>query len=127
MAYLNRKGRSQMLSLKTTKVVLHRELNDREALEHLNAAGGLAWVAPVTLPTSAFVASMALQRKVRTLSVLHRCREAYERGSNEILATRRYVPLDFSTIHIRVSADGSIQTFQTSTHNLVLSLRSQTD
>lgn len=79
MAYLHAKSRSQILASETTNFDLYRELDDQEISEHPTAASRFAWVATVNSQTSAYVASMALQRNVRTPFVLCGFREAYER------------------------------------------------
>ena len=52
---------------------------------------------------------MALQGKVKTVSVLQSCHENYEVIPANNLEFLRYVPLEFDTIHIRVYYDGSFQ------------------
>lgn len=52
---------------------------------------------------------MALQGKKKIFAVLQDFKSAYAQVPEEQLASFRYVPLDFATIHIRVYSDGSFQ------------------
>lgn len=52
---------------------------------------------------------MALNGKKKTSALLQSCKEAYEKVTTENLALLRYIPLDFSTIHMLVFSDGSFQ------------------
>lgn len=109
MTHIDTKGKSEHPDSATTKPDLHRELNDEEISAHRSIAGRLAWIGTGTSPTSAFLASMALQGKKKTVALLNSCREAYAAVPNQQLASLRYVPLDFATIHNLVYSDGSFQ------------------
>lgn len=109
MAYLDTKGKDTTGSLHATKLDLTRQLNDEELTQHRTAAGRLAWVGTGTSPTTACIASIALQGKQKTIALLKGCLEAYANLQAESLAFLRYVPLEFATIHIRVFSDSSFQ------------------
>ena len=105
-AYLNTKGKDTAIIKRSTKTDLHLELTDDEKSQHRTAAGRLPWISTGTFPTSANLASMALEGKTNKFAVVNICREAYEKIPNEEHASLRYIPFDFDTIHIRVFADG---------------------
>lgn len=111
MAYIDTKNKdSDNVSAKTvTKPDLHRKLNDGEVTQHRTATGRLAWVATGTSPTYACLDSTALQGKKKTVSLLQSCRKAYNQLAVDNLASLRFVPLDFESIHIRVFSDSSFQ------------------
>lgn len=69
----------------------------------------MAWICTGTSPTSAFIASTALQGKPKTVNLLQICPHEYKNVTIEKLASLRYVPLDFDTIHVKVYTEGSLQ------------------
>lgn len=109
MAYLHMKGRDNAAFDPVTKVDLHRTFTEDEIRQHRTASVRLSWVGTSTSPTFACLASMALQGAKKTVALLCSCHEAYVLISHGNLASLRYVPLNFDTIHIRLFSDGSFQ------------------
>lgn len=112
MAYLSTKGKAKENKTEpstSTKIDLLRELIDAETTNHRTAAGLLAWIATGTSLSSFCLSIMSMKGKKRTVSLLQRCKEAYEKVATEHQALHSYVQLDFDTMQIRVSSNGSFQ------------------
>lgn len=97
----------------STKPEINREMTTDEISQLRYDAGKLAWIALGTSPLSAFQASAALQRnrdqKVPPLSTLRDTRQVLRYIQAISPSSIIYVPLDASTIHIRLYTDGAYQ------------------
>lgn len=68
-------GEDPYESFETKKFDLNREFNDSETSQYLIAAGRQTWVATCKSATSAFLSSLVLQGKKKTISLLKTCRD----------------------------------------------------
>lgn len=95
----------------------NRQVTDQEHKCLQTLAGKLAWIATCTSPLSAFSASVSLQRHREEptipLTLLYRTFDVLDSAKKTSITKLHYVPLDESTIHLRVYCDASFQNLRT--------------